>query len=73
MSTRKPTQDKQDKASTLLGMTMLALGRIIEPTKTKVEVEGVEVEAEGSKQDDILSDLGVSFGDLEDLEIVEEV
>lgn len=65
MSTEPKKLSKAAKAA------MLAVGRIIEPSKTEVTVE-VEVEADGDPQDDILKDLGISFGDLDDLDIVEE-
>ena len=69
---RKETEEvKSDKAKSLLGVTMLAIGKIIEPNKTETTFD-VEIEADGDPQDDLLADLGISFGDLPDLDVIEE-
>ena len=71
----KPTPEEspqnKDKSKSVLGLTMLAVGRIIEPTKTSVDVE-VVAETDGDPQDDLLKELGVTFGDLEPLEELSE-
>lgn len=47
----------------MLAAAMLAVGKILEPDKTRVEIQ-IEVPSEPV---DLLGDLGVDFGDLPDL------
>lgn len=57
----KDGQAKSGSATVALGAAMIAVGEILEPEKTSVEVEQVSEDRLGSEE---LDDLDVTFGDL---------
>jgi hypothetical protein len=65
------SQAQSKKSRSLLGMAMLAVGNLLEPGKTGTHMD-TEIGGGSDPQDDILKELGINFGDLEDLDIVEE-
>jgi hypothetical protein len=65
------SEAQSKKSRSLLGVAMMALGNLLEPGKTGTHMD-TEIGGGSDPQDDILKELGISFGDLDDLDIVEE-